>query len=280
MELDSLTPKIFGASANQFAELRSNIAEKLLETTPVGVERWQTLDVSGSDAHRTYELLQPSIYYDMPETRSEAHGAIHPDLPWAEGHFQERVGGEAINPGYWHARWPYHAGQVELHQKSSKYDHNYMERFWPKEAGLADSATHSRGWRFLNGEAMGYRFAIGDFDDVVQMLIKDPTTRQAYLPIWFPEDTGATAGQRVPCTLGYHFMIRDGKLHMSYFMRSLEIYRHFTNDVYMAVRLAQEVAERVSNHIDQYLVPGQLYMTATSLHGFVGDRAKIEEFIL
>ena len=277
MVLDSLTPKIFGASAEQFSEMRSQIAEKLLDTTPYGVERWQTLDVSGSEAHKTYELLQPSIYYDMPQTIDDAQKFIQPDLPWAEGHFQERVGGEPLNPGYWHAHWPYHAGQVDLHQKADRYDHNYMERFWPKKAGLDDSLTGSRGWRTKNEVPQGYRFAIGDISDVVRLLERDPTTRQAYLPIWFPEDTGATAGQRVPCTLGYHFIIRDGRLHMSYFMRSLEIYRHFTNDVYMAVRLAQEVSQRLPDTWN--LTLGQLFMNATSLHGFVGDKSKIEGFI-
>ena len=130
-----------------------------------------------------------------------------------------------------------------------------------------------------SGTFYGYRFPVGDMSDVVTMLVNDPTTRQAYLPIWFPEDTGATAGQRVPCTLGYHFMIRDGRLHMSYFMRSLEIYRHFTNDVYMAVRLAQEVARTVGEELDQAIDVGQLFMNATSLHGFVGDKSKIEGFI-
>ena len=166
MERDSLIPKIFGASADQFKEMRSHIAEKLLDTTPVGVDRWQTLDVSGSDAHRTYELLQASIYYDMPRTKDEAEKFIQPDQPWSEGHFQERIGGKPINPGYWHAHWPYHAGQVELHQKSKKYDHNYMERFWPTGL-MIDPGTGEPSEPFS-----GYRFAVGDLQDVVTMLIK------------------------------------------------------------------------------------------------------------
>ena len=109
----------------------------------------------------------------------------------------------------------------------------------------------------------------------VNQLIKDRGTRQAYLPVFFPEDTGATKGQRVPCTLGYHFIVREDKLHVQYNMRSCEIYRHFTNDVYMAVRLA----EWVKNQVDAELTLGQLTMNMVSLHGFVGDVDKIEAFI-
>lgn len=254
---------IFVAAADRFWDVRAQMVEHLLATPVVHGARWQTLDVSQSDAHATHELLNVTLWYDMPQTKSEAQDSILPDLPWAEGHFMERVCGLPINPGHWHAEWPYHAGQVDLHQSGGKYDHNYMERYWASK--LVDDTTFS-----------GYRFGVGDLDDVVLQLVGDPTTRQAYLPVWFPEDTGATSGQRVPCTLGYHFIVRDGKLHVSYYIRSCEIYRHFTNDVYMTVRLAQWVRDQV----DRTMPLGQLTMHVVSLHAFVGDVPTIEDRFL
>lgn len=246
--------------AHDFKDIRSKLASKLLEQEPENHGKWQQLDVSGSDLHKTYELLNTTIWYDMPKKSHALRHHVDPDLPWAENHFQERVGGKAINPGVEHANWPYHAGQVNLHQNGGKYDHNYMERFWPTDI--------KEGFH-------GYRFMVGDLDDVVTQLKNDPGTRQAYLPIFFPEDTGATQGQRVPCTLGYHFILRDGLLHMTYNMRSCEIYRHFTNDVYMAVRLAEWVAWHA---FGEDATIGQLTMNIVSLHGFVGDTANIEKF--
>lgn len=218
----------------------------------------------------------------MPQTIDEAKEYIQPDLPWADGHFRERVEGLPLNPGNWHDKWPYHAGRVKLHQEGGKYEHNYMERFWPKEAGMADSARGSRGWRYLDERAYGYRYPIGDLWDVIWLLKEEPSTRQAYLPVWFPEDTGATEGQRVPCTLGYHFMIRENKLHVAYHLRSCEAYRHFTNDIYMAVRLAQYVAGVLRNYDApgnnlEMLAMGNLHFTAASFHGFVGDQVHLEE---
>jgi thymidylate synthase len=262
------------AGKQDFRDARAFLATRLLETTPQNQGKWQQLDVSKSSVHDTYELLNVTLMYQMPQTVKGAQKHINPDLPWSEAHFQERVGRKPINPGVEHANWPYHANGADLHLKNGMYDHNYMERMWPTDLKLQTDLEYevTNGNRFT-----GYRFAVGDLDDVVTQLASDPGTRQAYLPIWFPEDTGATAGQRVPCSLGYHFIIRDGLLHVQYNLRSCEIYRHFTNDIYMAVRLGQWVAEQLAltHNVDVKL--GQLTTHVVSLHGFVGDTAKIEE---
>jgi hypothetical protein len=265
---------LFIAEGHQFVELRSEIAQKLLDTKPQNQGKWQQLDVSASAGHDTYELLNVSLWYQMQQSDAHAANDILPDLPWAEAHFQERVGGRAINPGVEHANWPYHANGAELHLKNKKYDHNYMERFWPKDLKYDNFWTSHAGLPFE-----GYRFPVGDLNDVVQQLIDNSGTRQAYLPIFFPEDTGATSDQRVPCTLGYHFIIRNGEINLQYNMRSCEIYRHFTNDVYMAVRLAQWVRDRIVAWGGPMYSLGQLSLHAVSLHGFVGDTDKIEGFI-
>lgn len=267
-----------------FRRLHADVAGALLDQEPFNAGKWQAVDVSDSQAHDTYELMNTTLWLDIPENQHELENMIEPDMPWSEGHFQERVAGKPVNPGDWHHRWPYHGNSEALHQRDDqkRYDHNYMERFWPKEAGQDDSHTGSRGWRISNDRAMGYRFAVGDLKDVVDLLKREPLTRQAFLPVWFPEDTGATAGQRVPCTLGYHFIIRENKLHMVYYLRSCEIYRHFKNDVYMAMRLGQWVRNQVFNlraNRDLSLnAPemGSLTMHITSLHGFVGDTPHIE----
>lgn len=257
-----MIPYFTASTTDQFSDALRGICEALLDSEPIHPRRWQSLDVTGSPAHSTHELQQMTFHYDMPQDKASAIEAIKPDLPWAEGHFQERVAGEPVNPGNWHDKWPYHAGRESLHQQGGKYDHNYMERMWP--SGLSDEAGYK--WD-------GYRFETGDLEDVVKMLQEDSSTRQAYLPIWFPEDTGATVGQRVPCTLGYHFLIRDGVLNLSYYLRSCEVRRHFTNDVYMACRLAQWVGLRVED-VSQM---GNLHMSIASMHGFVGDQEWMED---
>lgn len=241
----------------EYDSLLASLAKNLLDTEPFNAGQWQAKDVSGSKLHETYELQNVAIHMPIPTLPGYY---LQPDLPWAEDHFQERVGGEPVNPGSTHWYWPHHgkADQERLHMKGDIYDHNYMERYWPAQ---------------LYPDARGYRYPIGDLQDVVDLLKREPGTRQAYLPVWHPEDTGATKGQRVPCSLGYHFMVRDGGLDVTYYLRSCEIYRHFTNDVYLTMRLAQWVSHRID-------VPtNRLHMHIASLHGFVGDTSKIEEML-
>lgn len=131
----------------------------------------------------------------------------------------------------------------------------------------------------------GIRYRYGDLNDVVSLLAKEPYTRQAYLPVFFPEDTGAHHGERVPCTLGYHFLLREGKLHINYFIRSCDYLRHFRDDVYLAGRLCQWIVHQLivkeawTGATEQALwgnvTPGTLTMFISSLHVFEGDLPKM-----
>lgn len=263
-----------------FKSLRGELCNRLLDTTPFNAGKWQQLDVSGSKAHDTHELKNVTLWMPIPHS-AYLEELLEPDTPWARDHFWERVAGEPVNPGDTHTYWPYHRNGKDLHISYTvagsttvgKYAHNYMERYWPKKLNWPGNLEGLDRY----GRPLGYRFPIGDLDDVVNLLVSDIGTRQAYLPVWFPEDTGAIENQRVPCSLGYHFMIRDGKLHCTYYLRSCEIYRHFTNDVYLTQMLTNWVADEIFRNGGPEVTPGQLTMHITSLHGFVGDTPQIKE---
>jgi len=193
---------------------------------------------------------------------------VQPNLPWAEDHFLERVGGEPLNPGEQYKNWPYYDAQGEDHRDSvGQFSHTYMERFWPVNAGR-------------HGVNLGIRHHYGDLENLVQLLKSRPMTRQAYLPIWFPEDLVATQfhQERVPCTLGYHFQRRpQGKgeiqaLDITYFMRSCDFFRYLRDDVYMAGRLLQWVVDRIEGTEE-----GRLTMHIVNLHVFADERVKLEK---
>ncbi|MCA1799997.1 MAG: thymidylate synthase [Actinobacteria bacterium] len=113
---------------------------------------------------------------------------------------------------------------------------------------------------------------------IKQQLKIEPSTRQAYLPIWFPEDTGAVHGRRVPCTLGYHFLIRNGKLQITYYIRSCDFLRHFRDDVYMAGRLAQWMTFRYNEDCPaaERIRVDKLVMHIVNFHVFEGDVPKLK----
>jgi Thymidylate synthase len=245
----------------------------LSSVEPVNRREWQTLDIAASAAHYTHERLNVSFRLRVPWQLGEAQEYTHPDLPWAEEHFLERVSGQALNPPPSFEKWPYHNGSPTAHMTASedKFDHTYPERIWPRHARKtgADYSTRPAGMK-------GIRFPYGDLLDVIAMLNRNPLTRQAYLPIWFPEDTGATQGQRVPCSLGFHFQLNPETkaLDVTYMIRSCDLVRHFRNDVYMAIRLLQWVCQETMDGDLKYLKPGDLVMHIMNLHMMVGDASK------
>lgn len=214
------------------------------------------------------ELLNVSFSMQVPITAEELGTATGARLPWAEDHFMERVGREPLNPSPSEAWWPFRKksadGDTNKDHKSegAAFSHTYPERIWPKHANDLSASQNVR---------QGIRFEYGDLDDVIELLKKQPNTRQAYLPLWFPEDTGAHHGKRVPCTLGYHFQLRSGYLDVSYFMRSTDLLRHFQDDVYMAGRLVQWVAQQLDG-----VEPGELIFHTANMHIFDGDRPLID----
>jgi hypothetical protein len=239
-----------------------------------GSTRWQGQDVAGKQDMVPVELQNVIFEMSMPHTVAGANRVYHPNLPWAEDHFLERVGGAPLNPPPSAKTWPFaQSGHVMHTDKQGQFSHTYPERFWPKHAGHSatgcNAVTHEEGDNIYcdYGRNIGVRYYLGDLIDVVDLLRREPSTRQAYLPIWFPEDTGAAEGQRVPCSLGYHFMVREGKLNITYMIRAVDFMRHFRDDVYMATRLAQWVARE----LDNLYPPGMLTMHIMSLHCFVGD---------
>lgn len=254
------------------------LASELLEAPVVHTGEWQAMKTEGSRAHATHELEDVSLVWDrVPSSIDDIFPAI--DNSWADDHFLERVAGQPLNPTPSHLRWPYAVrGNADHTDDAAQFDHTYPERFWPKFAGAPDGL----GGDMKSNPHNGVRFAYGDLRDVVNLLVKSPLTRQAFLPIWFPEDTGATEGQRVPCTLGYHFMQRGGRLSMRYYLRSCDIYRHLSNDVWLAGMLLDWVAKQVTemtkdNDQPLHFRNGGLVMHISSLHAFVGDERKIRD---
>lgn len=261
---------------DDFVEVYRQLQRRLIEVYPTDVGQWQSQDVSSRPEMVTHELANVSIVMGLPQSAMKLGWLTGAHLPWAEDHFRERVGGEPLNPAPSEAWWPFASkkGQTtnEEHRMGEQFAHTYPERIWPKEAGKVWESKVRPDYDELWGNNTGVRFEYGDLEDVVNLLIKSPGTRQAFLPIWFPEDTGVVHGERVPCTLGYHFMIRNNQLQITYYMRSCDLIRHFQDDVYMAGRLAQWVRDELNKHLHNRVYDvGELVMHIVSLHCFVGD---------
>lgn len=253
--------------------VRATLLQDLLfDGNEVDVGEWHAQDVSGKPELVSTELSFVSLRFRVPHTLPDLQQLVEPNLPWAEDHFLERVSGEPLNPAPSEAWWPFAVAGNAQHKDGEIFSHTYPERYWPK---MANIGGYTPGGRSTGGVPhVGIRYLYGDLGDVIDLLFRSPLTRQAYLPVWFPEDTGATESQRLPCSLGYHFLLREDRLHVHYAMRSCDFVRHFADDMYMTARLLQFIVGKL-RELGMDIREGSLHATISSLHYFAGDRAKM-----
>ena len=160
---------------------------------------------------------------------------------WADAEFQERIDtSDIINPG---KAWELRKDLWEQFLVNGKFDYTYNERM----------------------VILPY---------TIQLLKSDSDTRKAVLPIFNGNGEDDTlyyhGNKRIPCSMYYDFLIRqNGKgekvLHICYHQRSSDFAQHFGNDIYLAWRLMEYVAQEVD------VKPGYLYHTIDSLHIYKKD---------
>lgn len=202
------------------------------------------------------EVLHADLVAQMYHNITAASDGLDASQPWADAHFDERTGGIPLNPPPSHIMWLKDTEKY-MSKNQEAFSHSYPERMWAPSMD-------------------GIRFKTGNLGDAVELLKKDPTTRQCYVPMWFPEDiTAANQGERVPCSFGWHFMLRGSYLHCSYHMRSCDVVRHLHNDLYFANRLTMWMIEKANLDAD----PGYLHFSSTSLHCFANDRFALKQLI-
>lgn len=269
--------------SQNWKDIESNLARQLLNGTVIKTQKWQGVSTPAPMLEKLFLAFQ----FAIPENQQLLQNNVSPNIPWAEDHFQERVAGVPVNPGFQYQNWPHYKhdpsndtfrtspetpcskckgnnkncdaclGSGIFNRLPNQFSHTYMERFWtPKFEGI--------------------RYEYGNLQDVITLLHKEPDTRQAFLPVWFPEDTGAVHGGRVPCTIGYHFLLRGGFLHCTYSIRSCDYFRHLRDDVYLAGRLVQWVIGEAFGKNTQ-VKPGFLVMHIASLHCWESERFMLEK---
>lgn len=244
----------------------------------VHTEKWQGNTIANRPDMMTYELFMENIQIPLfgIENIEYWQKDIKPNLPWADDHFEERVCGCPLNPGMEWRNWPW-ADSADKHRSGGTFNHTYPERLWPKHAAQGTPIYTAADFRNIEKNQgfntnTGLREPLGDLNSLVNKLAFEPMTRQAYIPLYFPEDTGLDG--RMPCTLGYQLIMRDNALSMYYPLRSCDLIRHWADDCYLALRLllwilskCRELNEKTWKDVK----PGSYHMHMTSLHIFAND---------
>ncbi|RLD01843.1 MAG: hypothetical protein DRI65_15365, partial [Chloroflexota bacterium] len=220
-------------------EAARDLWELSVEVRP---KSYQNKDIEGMDDYITKEI-QNYMYslVDMPDP--ENLFLFEDTRAWADEEFMERImiGARFKNPGdAWKIRPETWAEFLVL----GKFDYTYNER--------------------INYER--------NLDKIGRELVRNPDTRQAWLPIFHPKDVNWLGGERrIPCSLGYHFMLREGVLNLTYIQRSADLVKHFGNDVYLAWSMLDYVAHQVG------VKRGMLTHVIFSLHSYKRDWPKLQD---
>ena len=107
-------------------------------------------------------------------------------------------------------------------------------------------------------------------DMVVEMLKKNPNTRQATISI-FDGKEREKYDKDTPCTYAIQFTILDNKLNMCVTMRSNDLWYGFCNDQYCFSKLQLMVADKLEIRLGEY------YHFAHNLHLYNNIIEKINE---
>jgi thymidylate synthase len=194
--------------------------------------------------------------FDTLEVQNYIYTVVHPkgeDLlptqPWANGEFEERMElaptCPVVNPGtaYLHR---YEVWKDFL-QPDGTFAYTYNERLRKHDQLIK----------------------------VMERLVEDPDSRQLFVSIWDSSDVEKLGGiSRVPCSLGYLFQVRKGRLNVTYLQRSADFATHFANDVYLAHLTQLFVLGYANTHGCDYTC-GNFTHWIASLHMFKKDGAGV-----
>lgn len=118
--------------------------------------------------------------------------------------------------------------------------------------------------------AYGERINTGDqMELAIKMLKENPQTRRAVISIYMGVvDLNGGGGLNTPCTLNFHFLVREGKLNMKVMMRSNDIILGLTNDIFTFTFLHEFVSMKTGIPLGRYT------HYASSLHLYTSDLKK------
>lgn len=247
--------RIYSDAYELMSETGRNLWEMGSEVKP---KTYQNKNIEGNDNFVTKELICEQ--YCLTKLPDPDILFIHTkSKDWADAEFLERVSGKMLNPG---EAW------------------KFREDVW-SEFLVENIPGHTKTFDYTYSERMNQKFPYKDkfismVDVVINLLRDDHDTRKAIINIYWGEDAGLLDGRkRIPCSMYYDFLIRknhngEEQLNICYHQRSSDFITHFGNDVYLAWRLMEYVAEKVG------VKPGYLYHTIDSLHVYQKDWVKLK----
>jgi len=188
-----------------------------------------------------YTILQPKLTEaeQMLTYAAAIFNKPHLKVEYAKAWLKEILQGN-LNPGKAHMNyWPEYWSEYSEIPKNGKLAYTYSERL-----------QHP-------------------IETVIEKLKESPYRRAAYAPVWNGYDINRVGQRRVPCTIGYHFLVRKDmsklQLNVICMQRSCSLAEFLPLDIYKAIGLQQYVSKAIN------IPTGNFIHFISSLHCFYKD---------
>ena len=153
------------------------------------------------------------------------------------------------NPEYAEAEWQWYlTGDPRISTLGDIY--GKVPEIWKRMADENGQVNSNYGYQWERARQL---------ENVVEMLIENPSTRRACISIYDGKEISDYASD-TPCTYAVQFTILDNRLNMCVTMRSNDLWFGFCNDQYCFSKLQQLVSERLK------LKTGTYYHFVHNLH--------------
>lgn len=162
---------------------------------------------------------------------------------------------------------------------SERYSDAELKWYWSGDNSCQTIGQHAKMWLRLsddgvtNNSAYGYilekKYGFDQIQQIIELLKKDPQSRRAVLNISDPA-INRIETKDMQCTIGLQFLVRNGGLEMTVYMRSNDVFFGFPYDYIYFVSIGQYIAEKLGLKLTQYI------HHATSMHMYLRD---LEKFV-
>lgn len=226
-------------------EIKREFREMAIEVnTPYHEDKYDN-----DDRYFTLELLNYGYTILNPELRAtslDTSPFTHLEwLDWLSG-----IYGSPMNPGSSYMDLPGMDSFLEVGGRPTDGETNAEE--------LAERTDDLALFSYTYSERLAIRQQVFH---IIRELRRDQASRQLYISIWDPnQDAERIGSRRVPRTLGYHFVERSGRVHLTHLMRSSEFSTHFSHDIWLATKLLYFVCDKAGK------TPGRLAHFINSFH--------------
>ena len=163
---------------------------------------------------------------------------------------------------------------------SSAYAKAELEWYWKGSNSCEEIGKHAKMWLKLtddgvtNNSAYGYillkKYGFNQIEQIIDLLKKDPNSRRAVLNISDPA-IDRIKTHDMQCTIALQFVIRDGALEETVYMRSNDVYFGFPYDYIFFISIGEYIAKSLGITLAKYT------HTATSMHMYLRDVDKFFE---